>query len=157
MTDEKKQYYTLRVSNANKTELVEILYEMLLDYSEEAGEKAEAGDESAAKEAIRKARGCVSELMDSLNLEYDVAKDLRKLYVYVTRELTIGEIRRDKTNFDNIKKVIEPLRDAYLELMKKDDSGPVMANTQTVVAGLTYSKNNINEAINEDDKRGFFV
>lgn len=157
MTNEKKQEYTLRISSANKTELVEILYEMLLDYAKEAGDAVADGDEAKIKEAIRKARGCTSELMGSIVPGNELAEKLMSLYKYVARELALGDIRRDKKNFDNIRIVIEPLKDAYLEIMKKDDSGPVMTNTQTVVAGLTYSKNDINEALNESETRGFYV
>ena len=32
MTNEKKQAFTLRITSANSTELIEILYEMLLEY-----------------------------------------------------------------------------------------------------------------------------
>ena len=38
MTDEKKQEFTLRITSANKTELVEILYEMLLVYIDDAND-----------------------------------------------------------------------------------------------------------------------
>ena len=36
MTDEKKQQYTLKISQASRTQLVVILYEMTLDYLKEA-------------------------------------------------------------------------------------------------------------------------
>jgi len=43
MTKELKQEYTLRISRANKSELVVILYEMLIDYIDEAKENLDKG------------------------------------------------------------------------------------------------------------------
>ena len=40
MTDEKKQQYTLKISQASRTQLVVILYEMTLDYLKEAEDAA---------------------------------------------------------------------------------------------------------------------
>lgn len=157
MTKEKKQEYTLRISSANRTELIEILYEMLLDYTKEAEEAVERGEAVSVKESVRKAKGCVSRLIDSVVRENDLADNFMSLYKYVIRELTLGDIRLDKKNFENVQKVIQPLKNTYLEIIKTDKSAPVMTNTQTVVAGLTYSKNDINEALDENEKRGFYV
>ena len=44
MTSELKQQFTLKISQANKTRLVVILYEMMLVYIEEARQANEAGD-----------------------------------------------------------------------------------------------------------------
>lgn len=157
MTNEKKQEYTLRISSANKTELVEILYEMLLEYTKEAQEAIGRQDVDSVKESVRKAKGCISELINSIVADNELSDKFISLYRYVIRELTIGDIRLDVKNFENVQKVIRPLKDTYLEIMKNDTSGPVMKNTQTVVAGLTYSKNDINEALNESETRGFYV
>ena len=67
MTRELKQQYTLRISQANKTQMVVILYEMLLIYIEEARMAHGQEDRAGFKEGIRKARGCVKELMESLH------------------------------------------------------------------------------------------
>ena len=48
MTRELKQQYTLRISQANKTQMVVILYEMLLIYVEEAMQAHEQGDKYMA-------------------------------------------------------------------------------------------------------------
>ena len=43
----------------------------------------------------------------------------------------------------HIKSVISKLLTAYRELAGQDESGPVMQNSQTVYAGLTYGKNSL--------------
>ncbi len=157
MTNEKKQAFTLRITSANSTELIEILYEMLLEYVDDAKEAIEKNDINEIHDSIRKARGCLRELMESIDFEYDIAGYFMSLYAYVNKELLLAEIRKDVKIFDNVKVVIEPLRDTYIELAKLDKSEPVMQNTQKVTAGLTYSKNNINESLDEQNNRGFYV
>ncbi|MCR4930239.1 MAG: flagellar export chaperone FliS [Lachnospiraceae bacterium] len=157
MTNEKKQAFTLRITSANSTELIEILYEMLLEYVDDAKAAIEKNDINEIHDSIRKARGCLRELMESIDFEYDIAGYFMSLYAYVNKELLLAEIRKDVKIFDNVKVVIEPLRDTYIELAKLDKSEPVMQNTQKVTAGLTYSKNNINESLDEQNNRGFYV
>ena len=157
MTNEKKQAFTLRITSANSTELIEILYEMLLEYVEDAKVAIEKNDIMEIHDSIRKARGCLKELMESIDFTYDIAGYFMSLYAYVNKELLLAEIRKDVTVFDNVKVVIEPLRDAYTQLSQLDKSEPVMQNTQKITAGLTYSRGNINESIEEQNNRGFYV
>lgn len=162
MTKEQKQIYTLRISEANKTELVVILYDMLLDYVKEAEDamdlqNSDTDNRNEIKEAVRKARGCLKELMNSLDLQYEISGNLLSLYVYANRQLVMAEIRKDKDSLSNVTTVIKPLRDAYAKVAEEDDSEAIMMNTQKVVAGLTYSKNEINEAMDDQANRGFYV
>ena len=142
MTKECKQQFTLRITQANSTQLIVILYEMLLCYLED-GEAAQNREE--LKEAVRKARGCVNELIQSLHLEYEPAPALMQLYLFCIRRLAACESRGDIQALADIKKVIQPLRDAYAQIEELNDGGPVMNNPQTVYAGLTYGKNTLTE------------
>lgn len=145
MTKECKQQFTLRISQANSTELVVILYEMLLIYLEEGKEAYSQENKLAFREAIRKARGCINELMNSLHPEYEPAPSLLQLYLFCINRLMVGEIRKEMKCFDEIKHVIQPLHDAYAEIAKLNTAGPVMGNSQTVYAGLTYGRNTLTE------------
>lgn len=158
MTKECKQQFTLRITQANATEMVVILYEMLLCYLEEAQAALAEEDKVAFKEAVRKSRGCLNELMQSLNLEYEPAPTLMQLYLFCVRRLAIGEVRRDASALDEIVRVIRPLHDAYEEIAKQNESGPVMNNSQTVYAGLTYGKNTLTENMTDQGtNRGMLV
>ena len=67
MTKECKQQFTLRITQANATQLVVILYEMTLQYLTD-GEQA--ADDAELLEAVRRARGCINELLNSLPRQY---------------------------------------------------------------------------------------
>lgn len=158
MTNEVKQEYTLKITQANKTELITILYEMLLIYVDDAKKAHDEADRMEFREAIRKARGCVDELLASLNFDYGLSMNFLQLYLYVNRELVKAEIRNLEEPLQNVKKVIDGLHSAYEKLDKMDDSGAVMENVQTIYAGLTYGKNTLNENLaDQGSDRGFRV
>ncbi|MCI9372564.1 MAG: flagellar protein FliS [Lachnospiraceae bacterium] len=158
MTKELKQEFTLRITQANKTQLITILYEMVLLYVNEAKEAVDAEDKTACKAAVRKIRGCMDELTASLHLEYELAQNLLQLYLFIDKELTQTALHFQKENLEHVEFIISRLQAAYKQIEGQDVSGPVMGNTQTVYAGLTYGRNNLTENItNPAANRGFCV
>ena len=142
MTKEMKQNYTLRISQANKSELVVIVYEMLLTYIEDA----------------KAAHGCIRELMASLHMDYVLAGNLLSLYVYAVKLLSKAKLHNSTKELAEVEKMMRKLHDAYATVSKEDTSGSVMENTQTVYAGLTYGKNQLMESLgNEGSLRGLRV
>lgn len=156
MTRERKQQFTLRITQANKTELIVILYEIVLGYIEDAEVALEAGNITEFREALRKVRSCFGELIASLNLDYELAARLLSLYLYCNRELIKADARKEKEPLMHIRSVVSKLLEAYRELAGQDTSGPVMQNSQTVYAGLTYGKNSLSENLaDQGANRGF--
>ena len=158
MTTELKQEYTLRITQANKTQLITILYEMVLLYIDEAENAISAGDKMEFKSAVRKIRGCMNELTASLNFEYELAQNFLQLYLYVNKELVKASSHYEKENLEHVRLVIGQLHKAYEQIENQDTSGPVMGNTQTVYAGLTYGRNTLTENVADPAaNRGFCV
>jgi flagellar protein FliS len=157
MSSEKKQEYTLKITQANKTQLIVILYEMTLTYMSEAKEAHEANNRKEFRQAIGRTRGCINELMASLRFEYELAIHILQLYMFVNRELAKAEVRMDITHIENSVKIIRKLMLAYRELSLKDDSLPVMENAQIVYSGLTYDRKDILDSLSHSTNRGFRV
>ena len=158
MTREVKQQFTLRITQANSTEMVVILYEMLLCYLKESGELLDDADKTAFREAVRKARGCLNELINSLHMEYEPAPALLQLYLFCIRRLAVGEAKSEAQPLLEIEQVIRPLHDAYEKISGQNSSGPVMANSQTVYAGLTYGRNTLTENMTDQGaNRGMYI
>ena len=150
MKKEDKQQFTRRITQANPTELVVILYEMLLCYLEDANtalaeSETDSREAGSFHEAVRNARGCLNELLYSLDLNYEPAPTLQRLYLFCLRRLARGEQRCDAGPLEEIKRVIAPLSDAYRKILDQNSAGPVMENPQTVYAGLTYGRNTLTE------------
>ncbi len=158
MTRERKQEFTLKISQANKTQLIVILYEMALIYMEEAKEADHVGNREDFKAALRRTRGCINELIASLCFEYEIAMNLFQLYMYVSRELARAEGKGSAEPVRNAEKIISDLLEAYRKLSKQDISAPVMENAQSVYTGLTYGKKQLLESLsNHGGSRGFSV
>lgn len=158
MTKELKQEYTLRITQANKTQLITILYEMILLYIDEAKDALDIDSRADYKMAVRKIQGCVNELMDSLHLEYDLAQKLLQLYLYINRELAQASIHYNMEHLEHVRMVIGELQKAYKKIEGQDHTGPVMGNSQTVYVGLTYGKSTLTESIADPAaNRGFCV
>ncbi len=158
MDKEKKLAYTRRITQANSTEMIVILYDMTLDYIGEASIALDDGhDASDFTEAISKIQGCISELMQSLHMEYKPADELRMLYDFCIRRIAVSQAKRDATVLDEVARVIRPLRDAYSKIVDKNPGGPVMGNSQTVYAGLTYGKDDLIESLSTNAGRGYLV
>lgn len=156
MTKEQKSQFTLRITEANSTELVVILYDMALIYLEE-GMQAESEEEISG--AIRRTRGCINELLSSLHVEYEVAQQMQRLYLFCIRRLATAIRKKDKAPLKEVQQILQKLRDAYAEIASQNTSGPVMKNTQTVYSGLTYGKTaSLQESLTDGESgRGMFV
>lgn len=158
MTDELKKEFTLKITRANSTELIVILYDMILVYIKEAGEFWDCGNKKEYIRSLQKIRNCIGELMDSLNTEYEMARNMYSLYVFFLKELVKAEKKENGTSFlAGIKPMIESLRNAYETVAAENKSGPLMQNAQTVYAGLTYGKKDINVNLEQLSNRGFRV
>lgn len=158
MTKEMKQQFTLRITRANPTDMIVILYEMTLSFLGEAREAGEKEDFTAYKEGIRRSRACINELIASLHMEYEIAGNLYKLYMFCIRRLAYAEVRKEVQVLAEVEMVISKLKDAYAQIAPDNPAAPVMSNTQTVYSGLTYGKGALAEDVtNQSSNRGMLV
>lgn len=158
MTKEMKQQFTFRIARANPTDMVVILYEMTLQFLAEAKEAMENSDEVVCRESIRKVRGCINELIQSLHLEYEIAVNLYKLYMFCIRRLAYAQVRREVQALTEIEMVISKLKEAYAEVATQNPAAPVMSNAETVYSGFTYGKCALAEDMtNQGSNRGMLV
>ncbi len=158
MTRECKQQFTLRITQANPTQMIVILYEMILCYLDEMDEAIEKQDDTAIHEGARKIRGCMNELLFSLHMEYEPAPQLKQLYLFCIRRLAHAERRKEGTFLSEIRQVIQPLHDAYQQIELLNDKGAVMNNSQTLYAGLTYGRNDLTENMaDQGANRGMLI
>lgn len=157
MTKEMKQQYTLRITQANSSELVVILYEMLEQYIEDARMGLGVNDLESFHDCIRKCTGCLRELSASINPKSDVANNLMSLYIYCMKELAKADVHHTAEGLYHVELVIKKLHSAFSEVAKKDKSPAVMANTQSIYAGLTYGKESLVVNLNGDINRGYMA
>jgi flagellar protein FliS len=156
MDNETKKSYTARISQANKSQLVVIIYELILDSLASATLAFQEDRKDDAVEDLKKAQGFLQEMRGSLDFRYSISGNLASLYRYINEQLVRSIVRQKNVNLESCSRVIQGLMSSFEEVAKQDDSGPVMENTQQVYAGLTYGKSSLNE-ISLDGSRGFRV
>lgn len=158
MTNEVKQSFTRRITQANRTGLVVIVYEMLLVYLEDALKSFDEDNKQEFAQNLRMARECIGQMRTSLNFEYSLSKNLFAIYCFADRELAKDIYGYKIENLDVIKMIFTKLHNAYYKISDKDTSEPLMDNIQSVYAGLTYGPNSLNENVSSfDSKRGYLV
>lgn len=158
MDNAKKQEFTARITNANRSALVVILYDMILEYMKDAENALDSNDSTNFAEELEKARECVKELVSALDMQYELSGELARLYLYVNRTITRSIVKKEKGELDSARNVITGLRESFAAVAKQDNSPVIMNNAQEIYAGLTYGKNSLNENLaNEGADRGFFV
>lgn len=135
----------MRITQANGTQLVVITYDILIEEIGEAQRQFEAGNIDEYRRSTKSAQRFVADLMSALDYKYPIAAELLRLYEYVQRLLIKSDISGKPYELDSAKNVIAGLRKAFEKVAESDDSAPLMENTQSVVAGLTYGKGVLNE------------
>lgn len=158
MKAEEKKEYQRRITQANKTGLVVILYEMILKYIEDG---LKAYDELNRREFVFNldmARQCIWEMRGNLNFEFHLSNNLFAIYNFADRELAKDIFGCKNDNLEEIHMMFKKLHDAYEKISKDDKSEPLMGNAQEVYAGLTYGKGLLNETLDyKNQNRGFLV
>lgn len=157
MDNQTKQEFTRRISQSNRSQLTLVTYEICFSYLEEAQKCHGQADWEGFKENIRHGDGCVARLQDTLDFQYDIARQLYPLYGFCRGELMRSMYRRDTEGIGHAKKVLDGLYAAFEEAGRLDTSEPLMHNTQQVYAGMTYGKEQLNENYREPASRGFFA
>lgn len=162
MTDEKKQEFVTRITNANRTELIVILYDMFAEYVDEAA----AGYENGAKgnDESKASLDKASEVLDHLKSDLDFSQDkdfcgrLYSIYTYCQELLAKTIYTGSMESAREAEKLIQPLREAFDTISSDDRSGPVMENVPERVAGYTYGKAGVDEAdLSNESNRGFLA
>ena len=158
MTAEQKKEFTRKITQANPTELIVILYDISLVYVNEAIHHMETGNMEDARIQANFAKKCIEEMIHNLHFEYDLATVLHRIYLSMKKSLRDGILDHKTEHLIFVRDNLTSLRSAYAEIASQDKSAPVMGHTQTVVAGLTYGRHSLNESLTEEgSSRGFCV
>ena len=140
MRAESVKIYTRRITSANKSEIIVIMYDIIEENLTLAKEALDKGDRPAFRNEIKQAVSFVKELLVSLDMSYEVSKNLASLYIYVSRCLNFALVSGKKGEIEAARKVLRKLGESFREVAKTDRSEPVMGNTQQIYAGITYGK-----------------
>ena len=158
MTKERIQEYTLKITNASSTGIIVIMYDLAIEYIEEAKKCFEKADHEGARVQCTNAGRVLGDLIASLDFTYGISFQLFRIYEYISKEVSMAVVKNDKAGLDEAVKLLSELKGSFEKLSESDSSGPAMSNAQTVYAGLTYGKGTLNESTSAtSDNRGYTV
>lgn len=156
MTDEEKKVFSLRISQSNKTEIVVISYEIILNYIQSAKECYENGDNDEMIANLKNAKKFVNDLNSNLNLNYNISYDLMNLYRYANKTLLHCIIKKNVEGISSVENIMINLKESFVHVAKQDNRGAAIKGGGQVYAGLTYGNNRkLNEICYTFDKSGF--
>lgn len=155
MKKESMQAYSKRITQANRTELVVITYEIIIEHIKNAQISFENQEEFSND--LDQAQAFLKELMVSLDFEHQISYNLMSLYIFINKQLIEAKLKKSCEMLPRVQGMLESLLSSFREVSKQDNSAPLMQNTQKVYAGLTYGRDDVNEMslASDDRNRGF--
>lgn len=157
MTNETIQRYTRQIADSNPTQIIVIVYEIAENYLDEAIMANKDGNYELFKMSINKASKCVNDLIEALDMQYEISKQLMDIYMFINKELSMVIVKKDAETVARIQAMLTKLKTSFEKLAASDTSGAVMGNAEEVYAGLTYGKGALNESTVSQPNRGFTV
>lgn len=156
MTDEKKQEFTRKISQANETELMALTLEITYSYMEEA--ESCLNHKQEFQMAYERVSGCLTYLLNTVDLGSELGRNLFMIYQSVRKEMMLLTVKKDQKKLERSKGIIKKLADSFYRLSEKDSSKPIMENAEILYAGLTYTGRGLSVSSKElSANRGFFA
>ena len=159
MTKSEINAYAMRVSQASKSELIVIMYEVAIKYIDDALNAISQNNVEEFRQNIKRAKAFVNELASALDLKYPISGNLLALYTYMNNVMVKADITLKTEDLIRVKGMLSKLHAAFMEVSRQDNTQPMMSNVQQVYSGLTYSKNSLNDSYASvaDLNRGYKV
>lgn len=118
-------YVEMNIRTANPLQLVVQMYDGALRFVHQAQEHQRAGRVRERGEALSRALAIVHELRCSLDLSRgaEAASNLEALYVFAGEQLVEANLQGSPACCDAVVAVLEPLRQAWVEIARGERSG----------------------------------
>jgi len=111
------------IRNTSREEVVLLLYDGAIRFSEKAKEKME--DDDARHRLLLRAQNVVLELLYALDQEKggEIAANLAGLYTYCYNQLVEANVYKDIAKVDTTLEILRSLREAWAKAVKKMKGG----------------------------------
>ncbi|MEQ1759074.1 MAG: flagellar export chaperone FliS [Vicinamibacterales bacterium] len=110
-------YRQVNAETRSPMELVVMLYDGAIRFVGDARAAADRNDVVARTRAVSRALAIVTELQNALHLEDggDVARELDRLYSYMTTRLIDSNVKRDRKALDEVHRLLSTVRDGWAQ------------------------------------------
>lgn len=111
------QYKQNSINTATPEELTLMLYNGAIKFAKLAKIHMEAKKIQDTSINLLKSQDIIDELNGTLNMNYQVSEELRKLYSFIKEQLVDANIQKNSQLLDGIIPIMEDLRDTWKEAM----------------------------------------
>jgi flagellar protein FliS len=119
MANAYEKYKTQEVTTASPVGLIVMLYNGCIKRLKLARMAIEKKDYEDANNNFKKAEDIIDELMASLDLKYEIARNLLSLYVFIYEEIVRINISKDAGKIEPLLKILSSLRDTWVKVEKE--------------------------------------
>ena len=117
------QYRNQSVLTAGPGELVLMLYDGCLKQIRMARLAISEDMNEARHTALVKAQSIITELMATLDFDYEISSSLYSLYDYFQSELVAANIEKKPEHLDNVESMMSDLRNTWEQVIKQQKTG----------------------------------
>lgn len=114
-----QQYKMQSVNTMTHSEMLLLLYDELIKRLTRAQIALGNKDYDLFEKSVQRSREIVRYLDDTLNMEYQISYELRRMYEFFLYELSRLQAGRNSAVVDELKPLVADLRDAFKEASKK--------------------------------------
>ncbi|PLR83170.1 flagellar protein FliS [Bacillus canaveralius] len=112
-----EKYQQNAVLTSSPGELTLMLYNGCLKFIHVAKKAIEDKDIETKHINISKAQNIITELIVTLNLDYSIAKEMRRLYDYINRRLIDANLKNDISILNEVEELVTDFRDTWKEVI----------------------------------------
>lgn len=116
-------YQNSKIMTASPAELILMLYDGAIKFSNIAVAAIEKNDIEKAHNNIIKTERIILEFRASLDMKYPVSKDFDVVYEYLIRRLHEANIKKDAEIMEEILTHLRTMRDTWKEVMRLNATG----------------------------------
>ena len=113
-----KAYQQNSVTTASPGELTSMLYNGCLKFIGKAKIAIESNQIEERNSNIQKAQNIVRELMVTLNMDYDISKNMLSIYEYMNSRLTEANIKNDLVALSEVEDLTIQFRDTWKQVIQ---------------------------------------
>ncbi len=145
--------YVARVTTATPLGLILITYELALKNIDKAIKNFDL-DIADSKKSLKKAQQCINELINALNMDYEVSSNLASLYIYCNKLLINATFKNAVDDIYEVKKILSELFEGFSQI-EDTSTGAVMENADVIYSGLTYKNGKLDEYVDTSKSKNF--
>lgn len=112
------QYNNNKILTASPAELTLMLYDGAIKFNNIAISAIEGKDVAKAHTNIMKVQKIVDYLRQTLDMQYPVAQDFERIYVYLSKRLMEANMKKDKEILEEVNIHLRSLRDTWKDVMR---------------------------------------